>query len=296
MIRKEVFVIIIFVLLCIVAQSNTGPKKECYYGKCSYFGTSHLIPFSKSYHDSQAQYWCQSPGWKTLISNSYVSLYVLIGAAPYSIIDYLLIFGGVSPCLIIGSETNPPVCVSPAPITSVTLPSGAAWTHFHNIECMTVHIEKPSSYYHIYFYQSYPLINLSSGLCRKWNCEKEPKCVNPLAVIPEVCNIFIDVAQKLAMGNIEPNVIDMATASCINDMHTTFDTTVALAALTLVLDESAKALFDAADIKTTFRNVHTLKHNAISNATRQANDLIKNTGKLCNERKQCLKPINSIKY
>ncbi|CAF1684275.1 unnamed protein product [Rotaria magnacalcarata] len=280
----------------ITSQSMIDQTKErCLYGKCSFFGDPHLIPFASSYGGPQAQYWCQEPGWQLLIGNSYVSIYILVGASPYWIIDYVLIFPGVSPCVIIGSSTSPPLCASTTLVTSVTLSVGSSWSHFHNTKCIIVQIEKRSSFYNIHVYESYSLINLSVGLCRKWNCTKESRWMTPLAVIPKLCNIFINAAKQRAMGDIKQNIIDMATTSCINDMQMTFDPAVAVTGLSLVLDGSAESQLDGGDTKTLFKKAAVLKHDAILNATQVANVLIYNTKELCNEQKQCLRPINNIR-
>lgn len=55
----------------------------CKYDFCSYTGDPHLTPFSQPY-----VYWCQKPGWELLLSNQYVTIYVLVDAASfYAIID-----------------------------------------------------------------------------------------------------------------------------------------------------------------------------------------------------------------
>ena len=65
------------------AAAIVAPR--CEYSYCSYTGDPHLIPFAQP----KAQYWCKKTGWELLLSNDYVSLYVLVdGAASYfSIID-----------------------------------------------------------------------------------------------------------------------------------------------------------------------------------------------------------------
>ena len=55
------------------------------YQVCSYVGDPHLLPFSQPY----TQYWCKKPGWELLLSNKYVTLYVLVDGSNtyYRIID-----------------------------------------------------------------------------------------------------------------------------------------------------------------------------------------------------------------
>ena len=53
------------------------------YRMCAYLGDPHLVPFSQ--HNKQ--YWCQNPGWELLLSNQYVTLYVLVDQDPHQIID-----------------------------------------------------------------------------------------------------------------------------------------------------------------------------------------------------------------
>lgn len=70
--------------------------------------------------------------------------------------------------------------------------------------------------------------NISRGICIEPDCECKPeqKWIKPLPVIPRVCDVFIGAAQKRAMGEIDPNVVDMARDSCVNDMQMTFDARV----------------------------------------------------------------------
>ncbi|CAF4410606.1 unnamed protein product, partial [Rotaria magnacalcarata] len=64
-------------------------QETCLYGKCSYIGDPHIIPFASSYGGPQTEYWCQNPGWELLISNSFVSIYTLAGPNPNYIIDVI---------------------------------------------------------------------------------------------------------------------------------------------------------------------------------------------------------------
>ena len=71
--------------LTIEAGVITPAPVACNYSFCSYTGDPHLIPFSQP----NTQYWCKKTGWELLLSNNYVSLYVLVDTAAsyYSIID-----------------------------------------------------------------------------------------------------------------------------------------------------------------------------------------------------------------
>ena len=53
------------------------------YRMCAYVGDPHLVPFSQQYN----QYACRKSGWELLLSNQYVTLYVLVDQDPYNIID-----------------------------------------------------------------------------------------------------------------------------------------------------------------------------------------------------------------
>ncbi|CAF2100973.1 unnamed protein product [Rotaria magnacalcarata] len=270
-------------------------KELSYYGQCSCVGDPHLIPFAPAHGGPQTTYWCQQSGWDSLISNRFVSLSILVGGRPYLIIDYVLIFHGVSPCVINGSSTRSPLCNSTAPATSTALSAGSSWVHIHNTESIIVKIQKLGSYYNIYVYQSYSLINVSTGLCIKWNCSNQYTTATPIAVIPEVCNIFIDAAKQHSMGPIDPNVIAMAKTTCVADMHTTLDATIALGGLSLVLHDSAKSHIHRNRTHKMFKHIHGLRKHALSNATHRANKLIGNATKHCNKRNQCLKPVNSTR-
>jgi hypothetical protein len=88
MIRQLAIVVIAFLMVgSAFVPTEAMAKKRCLYGKCSYVGDPHLIPFPSSYGAPQNQYWCQKPGWETFVSNAYVSIYVLVGASPYWILD-----------------------------------------------------------------------------------------------------------------------------------------------------------------------------------------------------------------
>ena len=60
-------------------------SQGCGYALCTYSGDPHLTPFS----EPQRQYLCTKPGWELLLSNEYVTIYVLVGDAArhFSIID-----------------------------------------------------------------------------------------------------------------------------------------------------------------------------------------------------------------
>ncbi|CAF1401703.1 unnamed protein product [Rotaria magnacalcarata] len=268
---------------------------ESYYGQCSCVGDPHLIPFPSAYGGPQNTYWCQQSGWLSLINNRFVSLYIHVGSAPYLIIDYVLVFQGVGvpPCAINGTSKNPPLCNSTAAATSTTLSAGSSWVHFHNTESIIVKIDYSGSYYDIYIYQSYLLINASTGLCVKWDCPTQYASGSAIDVVPDICNLFINAAKHRAMGPIAQNVIDIAQKTCSADMHTTLDTKVALAGLSLVLHDSAKVHISRNHTHKMFKHIHGLKKDAILNATHHANKLIGNGTKHCNKHKQCLKPVKS---
>ncbi|CAF4551644.1 unnamed protein product [Rotaria socialis] len=279
------------------SQSKTGSTQESsYYGQCSYIGDPHLIPFPSAYGGPQSTYWCKTSGWELLISNRFVSISVLVGPNPHYIIGYVLTFYGDSICVVNGSSKIPPLCADTTPATSVALAGGSAWAHFHKTESIVVHISKSGKNHGIYVYQSYSLIDVSVGLCLKLNCSVESTSAKPIAIIPVVCNLFIDAAKKRAIGAIDPKVITMAQTTCVNDMHTSLDATVALAGLSLILHDSAKSQLDCDDQNALFQQVHSLKQDAILIATQQANELINNTAELCNEQNQCLGTVNDINF
>ncbi|CAF3981730.1 unnamed protein product, partial [Rotaria magnacalcarata] len=271
-------------------------KEPCFYGKCSSTGDPHLIPFASSYGGSQTSYWYQVQGWSLLIGNSFVTLYILSAASPYLVTNYVLIFHGASPCILIGNSKSPPMCANTTSATSTTLSAGSSWTHFHNTKCIVVHVDYQGGYYDFHIYHSYTLINLSAGQCRQTHGRIEGASKASLSVIPEVCNIFIAAAKKRAVGAINPNVIKMAQTSCVNDLQTSLDTTIAVAGISLVLHDSASSQLDSDDQTGLFHQIHALKHDAFLNATQEANELISNTKELCNEKNQCLGSANNINH
>ncbi|CAF4191271.1 unnamed protein product [Rotaria magnacalcarata] len=271
-------------------------KEPCFYGKCSSTGDPHLIPFASSYGGSQTSYWYQVQGWSLLIGNSFVTLYILSAASPYLVTNYVLIFHGASPCILIGNSKSPPMCANTTSATSTTLSAGSSWTHFHNTKCIVVHVDYQGGYYDFHIYHSYTLINLSAGQCQQTHGRIEGASKASLSVIPEVCNIFIAAAKKRAVGAINPNVIKMAQTSCVNDLQTSLDTTIAVAGISLVLHDSASSQLDSDDQTGLFHQIHALKHDAFLNATQEANELISNTKELCNEKNQCLGSANNINH
>ena len=66
-------------------EAKTIGPVGCRYSYCSYTGDPHLTAFSQPY----TTYWCKKPGWELLLSNEYVTIYVLVDSATsyYSIID-----------------------------------------------------------------------------------------------------------------------------------------------------------------------------------------------------------------
>ncbi|CAF4676908.1 unnamed protein product, partial [Rotaria socialis] len=283
----------IFVVLEIPYQPTANQTKEpCFYGKCSCTGDPHIIPFASSYGGLQTQYLYQVQGWSLLISNIFVTMYIFNAPCPYLVTNYVLIFHGASPCILIGSSKIPPMCADTTSATSTTLTAGSSWTHFHNTKCIAVHVDYHGSYYDFHIYHSYTLINLSAGQCRETHGPIEGASQTSLSVIPEVCNIFIAAARARAIGAINPNVIAMAHTSCVNDLQTSLDATIAVAGITLVLHDSASSQLDSDDQTGLFHQIHALKHDAIFNATREANELIHKSKKLCNEKNQCLGSVN----
>ncbi|CAF4486886.1 unnamed protein product, partial [Rotaria socialis] len=289
----------IFVVLEIPYQPTANQTKEpCFYGKCSCTGDPHIIPFASSYRGLQTQYLYQVQGWSVLISNIFVTLYIFNAPCPYLVTNYVLIFHGASPCIVIGNSKSksPPMCANTTSATSTTLSAGSSWTHFHNTKCIVVHVDYQGGYYNIHIYHSYTLINLSAGQCRQTHGRIEGASKASLSVIPEVCNIFIAAAKKRAVGAINPNVIKMAQTSCNNDLQTSLDATIAVAGISLVLHDSASSQLDSDDQTGLFHQIHALKHDAFLNATHEANELISNTKELCNEKDQCLGSVNNIKH
>ena len=101
MIHQLAIVVIAFLMVgSAFVPTEAMAKTRCLYGKCSYVGDPHLIPFPSSYGAPQNQYWCQKPGWETFVSNAYVSIYVLVGASPYWILDVSCCIGSFHSALV----------------------------------------------------------------------------------------------------------------------------------------------------------------------------------------------------
>lgn len=111
------------------------------------------------------------------------------------------------------------------------------------------------------------------------------------------------------MGEVEENMAEIAETSCVNDMQTTFDpqvrkslpirldnisflsSKVGWTAVSLVLHGSVESQLGSEETEAVFEKVNSLKLVTIQEATKQANELLANTKELCNDQKQCLRPI-----
>jgi hypothetical protein len=267
---------------------TTSPSPSSGYVSCSYVGDPHLLSFSQPYN----QYHCTSPGWELLLSNQYVTLYVLVDSINnYYIRDYMLIFPEPASCTV-GSSTNPLPCTgSNSPVSSSTV--GNSYIHFHNTHDLTIKIDSNGPYYDFYIWQTPELVDKSCGVCVKWNCIPEPRWMTPNPAIPKICDIFIAAAQAHANSPIDQRAIDVGRTLCINDMQMTMDHQVARSAVTRIMQDGIKDLIGKDDSQSVFEKNEESKQAALTDAIMQTNELLKNSDPVCNSEKKCLQPITA---
>ncbi|UJR32817.1 hypothetical protein I4U23_020279 [Adineta vaga] len=273
-----------------IEPRTDAPLPADRYLTCSYVGDPHLLPFSQPY----SQYWCKNEGWELLLSNQYVSLYVLVhSSSTYQIHDYMLIFPEPTACTT-GSSSNPLPCQgSGSPITS--LQNGNSYTHFHRTQDLIIKIDPSGSYYNIYIWQSPKLVAESCGVCIKWNCEREGLWMTPNPVVPKLCDLYINAARERAAAAVDKRVIDVARTQCINDMQSTFDVHQAVQpAIALVLQDGIKELINGGkDQQSAFEKIESVKEEVFKAAEATSNELLANSGSICNDSKKCLVAFNS---
>ena len=57
------------------------------FGRCSYTGDPHLMPFPSIWNQTMNMYFCQKPGWDILLQNRWVLVLVKVGPSPFVILD-----------------------------------------------------------------------------------------------------------------------------------------------------------------------------------------------------------------
>ena len=65
-------------VMALTLDAESIERRGCRYSYCGYYGDPHLTPFSQPY----SQYWCKKAGWELLLSNEYVTIYVLVQHTP----------------------------------------------------------------------------------------------------------------------------------------------------------------------------------------------------------------------
>ncbi|CAF1394759.1 unnamed protein product [Adineta ricciae] len=255
------------------------------YQTCSYIGDPHLLPFSQPY----TQYWCKKSGWELLLSNKYVTLYVLVDSSNtyYRIQDYMLIFPEPTSCTT-GTSSNPVPCTgSSSPIITQTI--GNTYIHFHNSQELIIKIDYEGGYKNFFIWQSPKLVDESCGVCVRWNCDQEGLWMTPNPVVPQLCQIYADSARAHAIGKVDERIIELSQTQCINDVQTTFDPKAAETALTLVLQDGLTNLFNGDESQQALlEKVQLVKQEAIKNAETKGRELLANSKLVCNDRKICL--------
>ena len=73
----------------VLASALVGTQGIRYfsYGRCSYTGDPHLIPFPSIWNQTMNMYYCQKPGWDILVQNKWIFVFVKVGPSPYVILD-----------------------------------------------------------------------------------------------------------------------------------------------------------------------------------------------------------------
>lgn len=57
------------------------------FGRCSYTGDPHLVPFPRNSTLTSNMYFCQRPGWDILLRNRWILVLVNVGPSPYVILN-----------------------------------------------------------------------------------------------------------------------------------------------------------------------------------------------------------------
>lgn len=68
-----------------MAMGQTVPYYT--FGRCSYTGDPHLMPFPSIWNQTMNMYFCQKPGWEVLLQNKWVLVLVKVGPSPFVILD-----------------------------------------------------------------------------------------------------------------------------------------------------------------------------------------------------------------
>lgn len=132
-------------------------------------------------------------GWELLLSNQYVTIYVLISP------------GSIS-CTSFGSSWNSPTCRDPNdPVRNHFF--GNSRLYFHKKECLVYEILKAI------IFSSKITIRKSIWYCNQTvsliNREAERRSVSPPPLLPEICEHFINTAQKRLIGELNPHILDV---------------------------------------------------------------------------------------
>ena len=157
----------------------------------------------------------------------------------------------------------------------------------------------------------------------KWNCEVEYRWANPNPVVPQICDTFIKAAQAQAIVKVDPATIELARTSCVNDIQTSLDVDVSICvcrgsefcqlitnvsacfilinviffqngriAATTILQSGLEILLAGDDPDGVFQKVEQSVQDAVQEATLQADILLSNGIKICNENR-CLESGSS---
>ncbi|CAF1319327.1 unnamed protein product [Rotaria sordida] len=122
---------------------NTQALSYSLFGKCTYTGDPHLMPFPKFPGQVVNMHFCQYTGWEILLLNKWVLILVKVGPNPYVILDYIIIFfdGNQGMKCLLFASLGWSTCSFSSPIISITYPSGTAWTHWYpNAQFLNIQI------------------------------------------------------------------------------------------------------------------------------------------------------------
>ncbi|CAF1156228.1 unnamed protein product [Rotaria sordida] len=218
------------------------PLPYSLFGKCSYTGDPHLIPFPKFPGQGVNMYFCKHIGWEILLLNKWVLILVKVGPNPYVILDYIIIFfdGNQGMKCLLFASLGWSTCPLSSSIISITYSSGTAWTHWYpNAQFLNIQITSFSwpggNRYDFVIRQTFALIQQSSGVCIKNNCPLEPVKANPPPMIAKICDIYIDAAQPQYKGRVDDRTVSLVRNSCYNDLILSKNPKFAQSALALLI-------------------------------------------------------------
>ncbi|CAF0939816.1 unnamed protein product [Rotaria sordida] len=290
----------------ILCEINNDDKT----GTCRCYGEQHVNPFPASPGSSQNQYLCNDNSTKILIKNQFVQLFVTPNSQDsYSTVAYTLIFLPTAeypnPCVISDSIAIPSNSSWACPnfTAANTIGSSTIQHHFHLTENILVTINNLGSHFDMMITQSFNLISQSEGACVNLPCGLEVtgatlrKKRQPTAsdsTISQVCDGFINPAQKKCLGQVDKGFVQCLRVGCVHDTGEALDQRYAHGAATLLLQSSVEQYKTDKNFKGYLLKADAQAAEIIKQAQKGVNQMIQNSEPVCKENGKelnCLQPL-----